>query len=154
MERTHVVVGYESADRSRAAVAQGADLARRLGGDLVVVHVRDSVITPAPSSAVGLPMDPGGAVVTAPLTPERLDEVRAEVERDLAGLADGATVRIEQGWTPDVLRAVAEEVDAYALVVGGPGHGFGAFLEHLVTGSVTRELEKSCGVPVLVVPTD
>lgn len=155
MEPLKVVVGWESAERSTHALERAGDLAGRLGGALEVVHVRDAVVTPAPSSAVGLPLDPGGTVAAAPLTPERLAEVRQQVEAEVEGLTGSVptTVHVRQGWPPDVLTALADEVDAYVVVVGGPGHGFAAFLEHLVTGSVAHELEKRSHRPVLVVPS-
>ena len=154
MESLSVVVGWETAERSGRALSVAADLARRLGAQLHLVHVRDAVITPAPTSAVGLPLDAGGGVVTAPLTPERLAEVRTEVEREVAPHVSGTPVEVhvEQGWPPDVLVSLADRVDAWAVVVGGPSHGFGAFLEHLVSGSVAHELEKRSTRPVLVVP--
>lgn len=156
MEPLRVVVGWESAERSGRALERAADLAVRLGAGLEVVHVRDAVVTPAPSSAVGLPLDPGGAILTAPLTPERLAEVRTSVEAEVAALTTGAqtTVHVRQGWPPDVLTSVADELDAYVVVVGGPSHGFAAFLEHLMTGSVAHELEKRSHRPVLVVPSE
>jgi nucleotide-binding universal stress UspA family protein len=149
-----VVVGYESAQRSAHVLAAAVELAGRIGAGLEVVQVREAVVSPAPSSAVGLPLDPGGAVVTAPLTPQRLAELEEGLRGELAPvLGDVETsVRVVQGWPPDVLRAVADEVDAYLLVLGGPGHGFGAFVEHLVTGSVTHELERRSTRPLLVVP--
>lgn len=148
-----IVVGYESQDRSKHALIAAHDLATRLGAGLVVVHVRDAVVTAAPSSTMGLPLEPGGAVLSTPLTPQRLAEVRGEIEAEVeaSGVA-GAEVRVEEGWPPDALRDVADEVDAYLLVVGGQAHGFAAFLEHLVTGSVAHELERRARRPLLVVP--
>lgn len=152
MEQLRIVVGYESADRSTHVLAKARELAGRLSASLEVVHVQDAVVSPAPSSAVGFPLDPGGAVITTALSSERLSEIQQQLEREV-GAAD-AVVRVVQGWAPDVLRAVADELDAYLIVVGGPGHGFGAFLEHLVTGSVTHELERRAHRPVLVVPSE
>lgn len=155
MEQLRIVVGYESAERSGQVLAAAAELAGRLGAALDVVHVRDAVVTPVPSSAAGLPLDPGGGVLTAPLPPEQRAELQRELERrvlEQVGAVPTA-VRIETGWPPDVLRAVATEVSAYLVVVGGPGHGLGAFLEHLVTGSVAHELERRCPRPLLVVPS-
>lgn len=148
-----IVIGYESRERSGHALRKAHDLATRLGAGLVVVHVRDAVVTPAPSSAVGLPLEPSGAALSVPLTPEHLAEVRADITAEVtaAGITD-AEVRVEQGWPPDALRAVADDVDAYLLVVGGQASGFAAFLEHLVTGSVAHELERRAHRPVLVVP--
>jgi nucleotide-binding universal stress UspA family protein len=155
VEPLRVVVGWESAERSGRALERAGDLATRLGAGLDVVHVRDAVLTPAPSSAVGLPLDPGGTIAAMPLSAERLAEIRQDVEADVAGRTGGAptTVHVREGWPPDVLTAVADEVDAYVVVVGGPAHGFAAFLEHLVTGSVAHELEKRSHRPVLVVPS-
>ncbi|MDP3713154.1 MAG: universal stress protein [Mycobacteriales bacterium] len=148
-----IVVGYESQDRSGHALAAAHDLATRLGAGLVVVHVRDAVVSAVPSSAVGLPLEPSGAVLSTPLTPEHLAEVRRDVEAEVSAAgATGSEVRVEQGWPPDALQAVADEVDAYLLVVGGQAHGFAAFLEHLVTGSVAHELERRARRPLLVVP--
>lgn len=148
-----IVVGYESKDRSGHALVVAQDLATRVGAELVVVHVRDAVVTAAPSSAVGLPLDPGGAALSAPLAPEHLAEIRRDLSAEVAAAgAEGAEVRVEQGWPPDALRSVADEVDAYLVVVGGPAHGFAAFLEHLVTGSVAHELERRARRPLLVVP--
>jgi nucleotide-binding universal stress UspA family protein len=143
VEPLRVVVGWESAERSGRALEQAGDLAARLGAALEVVHVRDAVL------------DPGGTVAAMPLSAERLAEIRQDVEADIAGRTGGAptTVHVREGWPPDVLTTVADEVDAYVVVVGGPAHGFAAFLEHLVTGSVAHELEKRSHRPVLVVPS-
>lgn len=148
-----IVIGYESKERSGHALTTAHDLATRLGAGLVVVHVRDAVVTPAASSAVGLPLEPGGVMLSAPLTAEHLAEVRSDITAEVtAAGVTGAEVRVEQGWPPDALRSVADEVGAYLVVVGGRAGGFAAFLEHLVTGSVAHELERRAHRPVLVVP--
>jgi nucleotide-binding universal stress UspA family protein len=138
-----IVVGFDGHDHAIDALALGRLLARAAGGRLVV--------------ACAYPEDPLGESVAAH---EVAGGVREDAERTLdvarAWVAedDGAAVETEYraiaGAAPArVLHALAEEVDADAIVVGATHHGAAV---RLLTGSTPERVLDGAHCPVAVAP--
>lgn len=149
-----VLVGYDDSRAGVAALRTGADLARRLGGELKVVHAVPTA-TPLAASPTMLPSD--GFVVPPPEDLEaQCDRVRADldgrVRQELAGTDTTWHFDCVPGDAVTVLEEQAEEAGAYVVVVGTRHAGLGTALDRLLTGSTSRGLQKRCRRPVLVVP--
>jgi nucleotide-binding universal stress UspA family protein len=138
-----IVVGLGRSPASERALQVTADLAARMGARVHVVHVLDLDDHP-----------------TDPDRPAWEDQVRRRLteERELAAAVvgrqvDGWTYRLMRGDPTTALLAVAEEVDALMLVVGGTRQGWGDHLLHPNARTAGQKLILRSGRPVLVVPS-
>lgn len=133
-------------EASRLAMHEAADLARRLGAELVLVHVTHPVSAPGAEPVLAPPARHGEE---DPDAPQLLTAWAREAEA-LAGRA--VQTRLASGRAgPEILR-YAREGRFDLLVVGS--HGRTGF-KHLVLGSVAEELVRGAPCPVLVVrPSD
>lgn len=149
-----IVLGYEDSPAGRAALRAAAELCTRLRARLHVVHAVP-LLTPVSSTSAGLGAEP---YVGLPLDggEEERERIADAVQAQVAELLDGSSGRwtFAAQWGPpvEVLTEQADEVDAYLLVVGAHGHGLGAALERLLSGSTSRGLERRTRRPLLVVP--
>jgi universal stress protein A len=129
-------------DRALPALAE---LAPRLGAELVLLHVIENpLVRPLRSGAART-----GYV---PAAPEQVENVRPELEQRVRGFPAGAKVRAEVVTGPNVPAAIhgyaaAEECDTIAL----SSHGRSGF-RRFVLGSVAEEVLRGARVPVLVFP--
>ena len=135
-----IVVATDLSRVSARAVEVGIDLARRLSARLLLVNVLD----------LGRLSGRGRH--------DRVDQARAEREPvllDLVRAARTAGVDAEyllwQGAPVETITEAATSEDAEMIVVGthrrrGPGR--------MLLGSVSDELVRTAGVPVLIVPTE
>jgi nucleotide-binding universal stress UspA family protein len=140
-----LLVGIDLSRYSDAIVAKAGELAVALSAKIWLVHVAD----PEPDFV--------GYRETA-----RYDrDVRAgEFHREHAGiqsLADGlrakgldATALLVQGATAEAILKEASKLDVDMVVVGS--HGRGA-MHRLLVGSVSEEVLRKAGCPVLIIPT-
>jgi nucleotide-binding universal stress UspA family protein len=137
-----IVVGVDGSPASLRAGAYAAGLARRQRSRLTVVFAR-SLSPTAPTA-----YDPTGAALTAHTG--QLDfierEIVEQIERSV--WAVDAHLEVRTGPTVDVIIAVAEEVRAEAIVVGG-SRRIGYFL---LRGPVPVRLIRARRWPVIVVP--
>ncbi|WP_138760087.1 universal stress protein [Modestobacter altitudinis] len=140
--RTTLVLGFDRDRASDAALGVAVDLADRLRAHVAVVHV---------VNLNDFPVDPD-APDWEDQARDALAEERARVERALRGHRYGWSYEAHSGGPVEVLVQVAEDRDAYAIVVGRHGRGVSEGLRRLVDGSVSRRLLSTCGRPVLVVP--
>lgn len=157
--RPTIVVGLHDADTGRLVLTQAMDLAARLSGQLVVVHVEEMPI----AAGVGLPASgmAGPPVVPAPVEPVQgaedadrwLRDMQAEVAKDLDVDAVPCTFQRAQGDPGHALAELAEETGAYCVVVGSRGEGVWAALGRLFRPSVSRSVLRERTIPVLVVPS-
>ncbi len=145
-------------DGSRRPLGVGAELAERLGLQLVVAYV-----APRGSFPAGAPVVDAGSVVVAPAPvlpypyPEEAeldnvrDEARRRVERLVAqsGLDDAQVEVAVQATVADGLRQIAADRDAHLLVVGSHGHGM---VRAALLGSTSHALAGNAPCPVVVVP--
>jgi nucleotide-binding universal stress UspA family protein len=143
-----IVVGVESAREARGVLTHAADLARRLGAHLHVVH---AVFVEIPASGLaGAPIAvDGSAGELATLEAQECADAAAEI---LDALAPSAwSFHAVEGNGAGVLLEVADRLDAYCVVVGSRGEGIGAFLERLVHPSVSHTVIGNSPRPVFVV---
>jgi nucleotide-binding universal stress UspA family protein len=134
-----IVVGLDGSPTSWHATAYAAGLARRQGSRLVVVH------------AASAPMAAGLAPAASAAIEESLDEVAADLRRELQShpewTALGARYRVERGDPFAALCRVAEEERADAVVVGASAQA-----GHRFVGSLAVRLVRAGRWPVTVVP--
>lgn len=159
-----VVAGLHDPDSGRPVLAQALDLAARLNGELIVAHVEEIPL----AAGLGLPASGMAGPPAVPLAQEqaaaeleleRIDEavwvqkLCAEVAGEL-GLEDVPwSHRSGLGEAGRALAELADEVDAYCVVVGSRGEGMLAALGRWFRPSVSRSVLRARCVPVLVVPS-
>jgi nucleotide-binding universal stress UspA family protein len=137
-----LVVGHCRDSSSDHALAVAAELGRRLGAQLHVVHavVLDDY-----------PIDPDGADWEE--QGERtLTEERHDVEAALMRTGLPWTYQACRGSPARALATAAEEHDALMIIVGTRGEGLRAALSRLSKPSVSHALIEHQHHPVLVVP--
>jgi nucleotide-binding universal stress UspA family protein len=137
-----IVVGTDLSQRSSAAVAMAADLARQMGATLHLVSA-------CPMPAVGM----GPEMVVIPDHGQVVDSTKTDLERmadDLRG--QGLTVEIHTpvGDAADALCAVADTVTADLIVVGNKRMQGAA----RILGSVPNRVAHKAGCSVLITRTD
>lgn len=139
-----ILVPVDDDPMSRHALRTAADLARRIGAKLIVMHV----VEPFPTYTADVArMLPKGEI-------ERSQEEYAEalLESMRGELPDGADVtllvrRSERRPWQAIVRA-AEEIEADLIVMGTHGR---TGLSHALTGSITERVVRFAPCPVLVV---
>lgn len=133
--RASVVVGVDGSDTARAALETAVAMSASDGSAVVAVH------------AVGLvEVVAGDHVPSFGHRAEIADELRSWC----AGLDDTPIEhRLEEGAPVDVLRRVADEIDASMIVIGRRGAGG---RPDLLLGSTAHQLVERSDRPVLVVP--
>ena len=139
----NLVMGFDLTPVSECALEVAADLTRRLGAQLHVVHVVD--------------------LGDYPIDPDRSDweeqgkkllaREREAVRTVLSTFNGRWTYHAWHGDPARLLVTVADEFDALMIVIGAPRDGVGAAISHLIQRSVTTGLTGHRGHrPVLVVP--
>ncbi|KJL27312.1 universal stress protein [Microbacterium azadirachtae] len=104
--------------------------------------------------------DPDGMVHSAPIDlnidtgAEEFAELRAEVEKVLAGSGLTWTARQLVGDPALAIKHLAGEVDAQLIVVGTRSRGIGESIREFFTGSVAARLSHRQSRPILVVPLE
>jgi nucleotide-binding universal stress UspA family protein len=140
--RPTVVVGYSGAPEDDRALAVAADITRRLGGLILVVHAVDLRDFPVDPDAADWE-DRGAAALAGER--ERADHV-------LGGAGIPWRYEVRRGEPAAVLASAAAEHDALMIVVGSRGAGVRAAFEHLISPSVSHAVVGHQRRPVLVVP--
>jgi nucleotide-binding universal stress UspA family protein len=147
-----VLVGVDGEEGGWVALRHAADLAQRLDAHLHVAHVV------AFHAGIAVPVGPAPAVPMSPMSvgDPSVDARECEHANDLtakhlAGHPGGWDFHSAVGDPGQVLGDLAEELDAYCVVVGSRGAGFAAFMERLLRPSVSQELIRHRHRPVLVV---
>lgn len=136
-----MVVGWDLHPNSSAALRFAVVMAQRLDAHLHVVHVVD---------VDDLPIDPD-----AWNWEEQLDQRLTEDATTARTLLDHHahwTYHAARGRPSDVIADLAEETDALMIILGGPRGGVLSFLETLAGQSVSHQLARQHGRPVLIVP--
>jgi nucleotide-binding universal stress UspA family protein len=135
-----VVVGYDGSFAARQAVAHGVALAGT-DGHVVIVHARAAEPRQMMSrwrELLEADHEATGQAI--------LDSILLEGNDELAN-ADWET-RLVAGRPAEAILAVADELDAAAVVVGS--HGYGSV--SALVGSVSQELLRVAARPVMVIP--
>ena len=141
------VIPYDFSVHARAALYAGADLARRLGADLHLLHVIH-----VPAYAYGY-----GGVVTPP--PMDMLEVRESALKQLDSVVEGIDAFpgkveshvVEGRGVADVIRETAQKVGADLIVMGTHGR---TGLAHVFLGSVAERTLRNAPCPVLTIQAD
>lgn len=142
-----VVVPYDFSEHARAALDEAADLSRRLGADLHLVHVLQSPLYlysfayPGEAAAVAPPIDMTEIREDAL---KSLREVIAEI--DFPGKVECHV--LEGVNVAETLRATAENLGADLIVMGTHGR---TGLAHVFLGSVAERTLRTATCPVLTV---
>lgn len=135
-----LVAGFDDQAASLAALRTAADLARRLGADLHVVHGID---------ARDHPIDPDTDVEAwENYTRKVLDGLRTQVQQTLAAHPGAWTYHTADGNPARLLVRIAEEHQALMIVVGTHRH---RSLARMMRGSVSRGVARTAHHPVLLV---
>lgn len=124
---------------SRAALEEGADLARRFGGELALIHVFDK------------PFETGPAATAEPYEAEKAErEVELDRWKADAEAISGGTVsaRVLTGAAAAEIVRFARESRCDLIVIGTHGR---TGVRHLVLGSVAERVVREADCPVLVV---
>jgi nucleotide-binding universal stress UspA family protein len=139
---TQIVLGWDLHPSSSAALRFAVVMAQRLGAHLHVVHVAD---------VDDLPIDPDISNWE-----EQLDQRLAETATTARTLLDQLhaqwTYHAARGRPSDVIADLAEETNALMIILGGPRGGVLTFIETLAGQSVSHQLTRQHGRPVLIVP--
>jgi nucleotide-binding universal stress UspA family protein len=139
---TRLVLGHSRHPASDTALHVAVDLARRLRADLHVVHGVD---------LADYPVDPDAADWEEQAR-RTLDEQRRRVEAALADFPMRWTYQAGHGNPARLIATVAEEIDAFMIIVGSHGEGLSATFDRLLAGSVSRAVLRRQHRPVLIVP--
>ncbi len=133
-----IVLGLDGSDASKQAMSVAAELAKRDGAKLVIVHVEQDVAGKG-----------GGPIVAS--EDEIQEEIRGQAgELTKQGIDTTAVMRnIMLGGPAHPIEEIAEEAKADLIVVGTRGH---SAIAGLLLGSVTQRLLHIARRPVLVVP--
>lgn len=137
-----LVVGHDRSPASDLALRTAADLARRLQAQVHVVHAVNHG---------DYPVDPESSDFEADAQLALADQ-HARVEAALTDHCPGWTYHCRRGNAIDLIRRIAEDVDAYMIIIGSRGENFPAALSRLLDRSVSHNLIGQQNRPVLVVP--
>ncbi len=142
MSWKRILVGVDDSPQAAAAAALGVRLAEAMGGECILVHaVREFWLAFAEEEIVERSAELRAAVV---------DAARRQLAAFLRGQVPEATIRsmlVRPGSPTAVLRDVAREVEADAVVLGGKHH---VALRRWAGGSTAHNCVRSIGLPVLV----
>ncbi len=141
LEVKRVCCGIDFGEPSRGAIAYAADLARRYGAELTLVHVH----APTPPAATELFVAAPEAADTAAAEAARMIEVDRKMAEALLGRAVSAGVLL--GDPAAELARYALEDGADLLVVGTHGR---RGVSRLVLGSVAERVAREAPCPVLI----
>ena len=136
-----LVVGFDQSEPSLAALEKAAEIGRRLGAELHVVHAID---------LSDYPVDPDADDWESQAA-KSLEQERGAVAVALAGYPYGWSYSALRAEPAEALNRVAERVDALMIVVGVRSHGWRHLLERLAGPSVSHRLMNHTHRPVLVV---
>lgn len=139
--QTVIVVGFDRSAASLAALGKAADLGRRLGADLHIVHAVD---------LADYPIDPDADDWEAQAT-TTLESERHTVSVALVGYPYGWSYLALRAEPAQALARTAERFDALMIVVGVRSAGWRHLLERLAAPSVSHRLIAGTDRPVLVV---
>jgi nucleotide-binding universal stress UspA family protein len=134
----HVVVPADSSPASRQGLALAADVARRTGARVTVVHVRHV--------PVGTSMSP--ASMSGPVA-ETLNEMEAEVRAAAAEVLDGVRwdLVVRSGSPGEQILEAVKDLGGNLVIIGSKRH---SSIHNVLLGSTSAYLAAHSPVPVLV----
>lgn len=140
-----ILVATDFSEPSEAALAYGRQLARSLGGQLVVLHVVPNMLTAAVGADGFGFTDPGLQTSVDAAGQRRVDELISVEDRTLLR-ATGVVVTSNA--TAVAIVEYAKDNDVNLIVIGT--HGRGA-MAHLLLGSIAERVVRIAPCPVLTV---
>lgn len=150
--RGPVVCGVAAPSEDAVRVARMAErLAHRIQTPLLLAHVPDDSDSGGAVDAGGFPSAPGAVLPATSSRGSRDPRSSALLDEVVGQLEGGIEVRtaLLAGTPASALAALAGEVDAEAVVVGRRGLGA---VRSAIQGSVSTDLMRDAGCPVMVVP--
>lgn len=147
-----VLVGVDGRPAGWSALRQAADLARRLNTHLDVVHIisAENTVGMVPPGLGGMPT-PMDTPEERTATDNTTQGLHAQAEHLLHGHRQDWTFHARRGEPGTTLTSIAEDLNAYCIVIGAPGDGMKAFFDRIFRPSVSRALIRHPHRPVLVV---
>lgn len=140
-----ILVPTDLSPESERAFAEVAELARRLGASIVLLHVVEN----AGAAALGTPMT---APILLPGTDEELARARELLVERQARPFRGLAVEIEVLVAPSVPRAITDYARGKGCdLIALSTHGRTGF-RRLIVGSVAEAVLRGSSVPVLAFP--
>jgi len=143
-----IVVGYDSTDPSRRALARAAEFAEKFGAKLVVTSVAEAVAVPGepvvPGDAIGLAAP---AIAPFPDRDEANRELR-EAQQELERRGVAAEYVSSIGDAAEGIVEAANKHDADLIVVGTREPGF---LDRVLGGDVSEAVSRRAHRDVLIV---
>lgn len=136
-----ICCAVDFSEPSRVALHDAAELARRLGAALTLVHVFEP---PPPAGTDLVPADRGAAALAASETEAMLDAWRGEAERRLGAPVDG---HVLVGAVAEEILRFAREHETDLLVLATHGR---RGLTRLLLGSVAEQVVRRARCAVLV----
>jgi nucleotide-binding universal stress UspA family protein len=142
-----VLAATDFSDDSNLALSYGEEIARRFGGEVIIIHV-DQPLPPVIASDLGPAIDVGAMTQFAEeqrrLAQKELDKIVNRL-RD-SGLKARSLLRVGAPFLEIIHTARAEGVDL--IVMGTHGR---TGLAHVLMGSVAERVVQKAGCPVLTV---
>jgi nucleotide-binding universal stress UspA family protein len=142
LEWRNICCAVDFSEPSRLALLKGADLARRFGAELELLHVH----TMPAAAATDMLVTPADVRATAPVEPEETMARWREEAEHVAGRPVRSTVTL--GDSAGELVRIARDHACDLLVVGTHGR---KGLKRLVLGSVAERVVREAPCAVLVV---
>lgn len=139
-----ILAATDLSDPALTAVRQAADLADRLGGDLVLVYVVENRLPPMILAASGQPRE----TILERHGQHARRSLAEFVKHHLPGREVEQVVLI--GVPHETIVKYASDREADLIVVGTHGHGI---VGHILMGSTTERILHHAPCPVLVVRT-
>jgi nucleotide-binding universal stress UspA family protein len=152
-----IILGLDPHQEAAGLLRAAAEFASRLHAQVDVVEVLDfanpdQLATGWPGGlGAGLPGPTG--VMDDPATERAaLEHLRRTVAETGAFETTSWEAHVTRGLAATRLSTFARERGADLIAIGAPSRGWSEWLHHLLSGSVAHDLERSCQVPLLMLP--
>jgi nucleotide-binding universal stress UspA family protein len=133
----HILVAIDGSTNSRAALPAAIEVAKKFGGEIVVLHVSEH--------------DRGHAVVFSLESPAEATMLVGDAVKNARDAGVTARGELRDVAAGHVAKAIVEEASANDIDMVVMGSRGLSDVEGLLVGSVTHEVMQAANVPVLVV---
>lgn len=149
MDQPLIVLTTDFSDESARAYAQTADLAKRLGGSILLLHVISSLAIPAHGAPFAPMQDEPDASAHLTEAKKALEKEKAKVEAVGPGVSVDTHAEATTADIAEAVAAVAEQRSAMMIACSTHGR---TGLRRLVLGSVAEAIVRHAKCPVLTFP--
>jgi nucleotide-binding universal stress UspA family protein len=132
----HILVPHDFSPQATVALRSAAQLAKRHGGKLTVLHVIELFYLPAD---VPFGMTPPGSLI-----PEQRGHLERLVAKAVGDDGPPVTIRVEIGYASQCILDAARRADSVVMATSGR-----TGLAHFLIGSVAEKVVRHATVPVL-----